>query len=169
MIAFANDIETEFNNLNQQLRSERNDMKFKKKVCELIEFHSVARQFAGDFTKAFQWIYAFYFVWTTVTICCNLLMLQVIFVAYFIISFRLKVSHSIINLWMYICLDKRFVKCVGNRKIGRVDILVIHSNFHILRYKWTRHKSLQRGRHVLFMRLVCISGSRTTYDANHNC
>lgn len=47
MIAFANDIKAEFQRLNQHLRSQGNDMRFRKKVCELIEFHSVARRYVG--------------------------------------------------------------------------------------------------------------------------
>lgn len=44
MIAFSKDIRAELAAINQQSKNRENDAKVMKKVCEIVGFHSVARQ-----------------------------------------------------------------------------------------------------------------------------
>lgn len=182
MIAFANDIKSELNALNDTKNP-------KMRTHQIIKIHSTAIQlstffkfiyirisifcgffcrFVSNFTATFKMIYTFDFLWTMITICDTLLMLQMILVQYFydILDDYCPVRITTRNHFGFSFLVAWFIECIGNDETHFANILVICTNLCVLWYERICYEPFQWNWFLQQMWLVFISNSHTSSYAN---
>lgn len=122
ILSFTVDIKQQLAVLNERSKTKRIDAEFNQRFFEFIQFHSVGKQlslssickwfrliqrtidsifrFVSEFTDAISFIYCGYFMWTILTICDTLLMLQMELVQYLNFKF-IPLSKSFWWLFLF--------------------------------------------------------------------